>query len=184
MSDRLASVSRGFQQLSVLSALIVLCLSVTLTVQPAAANSDDDAQPTCRKGLVWDTKKQMCVPAQSGIMDDDALAKNAYALALEERFDEALEILDLAKDQNNPSILNYRGFATRKLGHVDEGIRFYNQALAMDPDNVLVRSYLGEAYLKKGNTDKAIALLAEIRDRCGTDCEPYKSLAAAIDTAG
>lgn len=164
--------------------LLVTLVSIVPSIRPAAANSDDDDQPTCRPGLVWDKKKQMCVPAQSGIIDDDALAENAYALAREERYDEALQILALARNQNNPKILNYRGYATRKLGRVDEGIRYYKQALAIDPNNLLVRSYLGEAYLKKGNPEKAKALLAEIRDRCGTECEPYKSLAAAIKEAG
>ena len=116
-------------------------------------------------------------------MDDNGLADTAFWLNQEERYSEALQVLALAKDQNNPKILNYRGYATRKLGRVDEGIRFYNQALAIDPENVLVRSYLGEAYLKKGNPNKAIALLGEIRDRCGTDCKAYQSLADAIEAA-
>jgi len=32
--------------------------------------------------------------------------------------------------------------------------------------------------------NKAIALLSEIRDRCGTECKAYKSLADAIKAAG
>ena len=162
--------------------LLVFGLAMVPAVEPVLA--DSDSTPTCRKGKVWDKKKQMCVPAKYEEMDDNGLADTAYWLNQEERYNEALQVLALAKDQNNPKILNYGGYATRKLGRVDEGIRFYNQALAIDPDNVLVRSYLGEAYLKKGNPNKAIALLGEIRDRCGTDCKAYKSLADAIEAAG
>ena len=153
-------------------------------VQYAQADGEDDGEPTCRKGLVWDKKKQMCIPAQSGVISDDALADYAFALAGEERFAEALDILALAENQNNAKILNYRGYANRKLGRIDEGIHYYHQALSIDPDNVLVRSYLGEAYLKKGDSEKARALLAEIRDRCGTECKPYINLANAIEASG
>ena len=177
---RLSIQARRF----VMPALLVFGLALAAAMEPAAANSDDDAQPTCRKGKVWDKRKKMCVPAQSGVIDDESIAENAISLAREERYVEALQVLALAKDQNNPKILNYRGYATRKLGRIDEGIKFYNQALAMDPDNVLVRSYLGEAYLKKGEKGKAIALLKEIRDRCGTDCKEYQTLSDAIGAAG
>ena len=163
-------------------AALLFALLYAPLVPNAHAAGDENEVPTCRKGLVWDKKKQMCIPAKAGVISDDALADYAYALSSQERFQDALDVLALAVDQNNAKILNYRGYATRNLGRLDEGIRYYHQALAVDPENVLVRSYLGEAYLKKGNIDKARVLLDEIRDRCGTGCKAYVDLAAAIRT--
>ena len=139
--------------------------------------------PTCPQGQVYDQQKKMCVSAQSGVIDDQSLADYAYALARGGRYQEALATLDLMQDPNTAEALNYRGYATRKLGHVDEGIAFYKQAVALDPNYTLVREYLGEAYVTQGKLDLAKAELAEIEKRCGTTCEPYEDLAEAIEQA-
>ena len=123
----------------------------------------------------------MCVSAQSGIIDDQSLADYAYALARGGRYQEALATLDLMRNPNTAEALNYRGYATRKLGRVDEGIAFYKQAVALDPNYTLVREYLGEAYVTQRKLDLAKAELAEIEKRCGTTCEPYEDLAEAIE---
>ena len=53
--------------------------------------------------------------------------------------------------------------------------------MALDPEYTLVREYLGEAYVIKGELDLAKEQLAEIEKRCGTTCEPYQDLAEAIE---
>ena len=90
--------------------------------------------------------------AQSGVIDDKSLADYAYALARDGRYQEALDTLDLMQDPNTAEALNYRGYATRKLGRVDEGIGYYKQAVALDPNYTLVREYLGEAYVTKASS--------------------------------
>ena len=85
------------------------------------------------------------------------------ALAQDGRYDEALATLDLLQNPNTAEALNYRGYATRKLGRVDEGIGYYLQSVALDPDYTLVREYLGEAYVIKGDLTGAKA--AAERDR-------------------
>jgi hypothetical protein len=55
--------------------------------------------------------------------------------------------------------------------------------VALDPSYTLVREYLGEAYLIKGDVDSAKQQLTEIEKRCGTTCEPYEELADAIQAA-
>ena len=47
--------------------------------------------------------------------------------------------------------------------------------------NRKVREYLGEAYMIKGRPDLAKAQLATIKGLCGTGCEEYRDLSAAID---
>jgi tetratricopeptide (TPR) repeat protein len=137
-------------------------------------------QSTCKEGYVYDSKKQMCVKAEAGIIEDKALSDYAYALAREGRYQEALDTLDLMRNPATAEALNYRGYATRKLGRVDEGIGYYQQAIALDPNYTLVREYLGEAYVSQGNFELAVQQLGEIEKRCGTTCEAYEDLAEAI----
>lgn len=149
---------------------------------PAFANDNGGGgnTPSCPRGQVYSQQKQMCVAAQSGVADDKSLTTYASVLAREGRYDEALATLDLLQNPNTPEALNYRGYATRKLGRVDEGIGYYLQSVALDPDYTLVREYLGEAYVIKGDLPNAKLQLAEIEKRCGTTCEPYQDLAEAI----
>ena len=138
-------------------------------------------QPNCPRGQVYDQRKMMCVTARSGVVDDKSLVAYAGLLARAERYEEALATLDLMQNPGTAEALNYRGYATRKLGRVDDGIAFYKQAVALDPNYTLVREYLGEAYVIQGKLDLAKAELAEIEKRCGTTCEPYEDLAEAIE---
>jgi len=146
----------------------------------ADGGGSDDNNKTCPRGQVWDSRTQRCVQAQSGVLPDKALADNAYALAKAERYDEALAVLDLMQDRETPEALNYRGYATRKLGRVDEGIEYYLKSVALDPRYTQVREYLGEAYVIKGNIEQAREQLRAIEAICGTDCEEYEDLAKAI----
>ena len=101
-------------------------------------------------------------------------------LAKAERYDEALATLDSMQDPNTPEALNYRGYATRNLGRVDEGIGYYLKAVSLDPRYAQVREYLGEAYVIKGDVGRAREQLRSIEAICGTDCEEYEDLAKAI----
>jgi tetratricopeptide (TPR) repeat protein len=140
-------------------------------------------QPTCGSGQVWDSRSQKCVKAENGVLPDKALAENAFALAKAERYAEALAVLDLLQDQNTAVAFNYRGYATRKLGRVDEGIGYYLKSVALDPEYAQVREYLGEAYVQKGDIAAAKAQLQVIEKICGTRCEEYEDLAEAIADA-
>src|SRR5829696_7782552 len=123
---------------------LVFALSLGTAGMARADGGKDDTPPTCPRGQVWDSRTQRCVQSQSGILPDKALAENAYALAKAERYDEALAVLDLMQDRETPQALNYRGYATRKLGRVDEGIGYYLKSVALDPQYAQVREYLGE----------------------------------------
>ncbi len=151
---------------------------------PVFANAGDDDAIECRKGMVYDKKKRKCVWAQSGVTPDNVLTDYAYHLAKTGRPEEALNLLDMVQDQQTPTVLNFRGYATRLTGKVDEGIVFYKQALAIDPGNVLVREYLGEAYVTKGKMAMAKAQLRKIEELCGnTECHEYADLAEEIEKA-
>src|SRR5271170_329155 len=136
---------------------------------------------TCDKGLVWDTKKKKCVIKHSGVLPDAELAEYAYALAKAGRFEEAIDVLDTLQDPNTPRALNYRGYATRKLGRTEEGIGYYLQSVALDPHYAQVREYLGEAYVIQGKFELAKQQLTVIKAICGSNtCDEYEDLERAL----
>jgi tetratricopeptide (TPR) repeat protein len=137
----------------------------------------------CPRGQVWVQRMNRCVRAQSGLVPDGALTDYAYALAKAERYGEALNMLDLLKNPDTPKALNYRGYATRKLGRTEEGIRYYLRSVALDPSYAQVREYLGEAYVTQGKLHLAEQQLQTLETLCGTECEEYRDLAEAIAAA-
>jgi tetratricopeptide (TPR) repeat protein len=154
------------------AAVAAAALGFTLALAAAAfadGGGGGDNQPntrTCGKGEVWDSRNQKCVKAENGVLPDKNLAENA--------------VLDLMKDPNTAVALNYRGYATRRMGEVDKGIGYYLKSVALDPNYAQVREYLGEAYLIKGDVPRAEAQLQAIKKICGTTCEEYRDLLVAI----
>ena len=124
---------------------------------------------TCERGKVWDVRARRCLLQHGGVLPDDELADYALALAKAERYEEAIEVLDLSQNPNTPKALNYRGYATRKLGRTDEGVGYYLRSVALDPNYAQVREYLGEAYVIEGKFDLAKEQLTIIRAICGSN---------------
>lgn len=155
------------------------CLGLAFSGATWASGDESPKTPTCPKGQAWDSKSKACVSQQSQLSDPD-LTHYAYALAKAKRYDEALGVLDLLKNPNTAEALNYRGYATRKLGRTEEGIGYYLKAVDIDPQYSLVREYLGEAYVIQGRTDLAREQLQVIEGLCGRQCEEYRDLSGAI----
>ncbi len=107
---------------------------------------------TCAPGMVWDTKRHKCLIRHSSVLPDSELTEYAYALAKADRYQEAIDVLDLLNNPDTPRALNYRGYATRKLGRTEEGISYYLKSVALDPRYPQVREYLGEAYVIEGSS--------------------------------
>ena len=162
-----------------------LLLAVALSGSLALANGEDNApaKPNCPKGQVWDSKSQKCVLQTSRLVPDADRTDYAYRLAKDGRYEEALALLDTLENPNTAKALNYRGYATRKLGRTDEGIGYYLQSVKLDPQYAQVREYLGEAYVIKGRLDLAQEQLQQIKSICGNTCEEYQDLAEAINSS-
>jgi tetratricopeptide (TPR) repeat protein len=144
----------------------------------------DNDLTTCFPGLVWDIREKQCLRRSSGVLPDPELTEYAVALTRADRYQEAIDVLDLLENPNTPVALNYRGYATRKLGRTDEGISYYLKSVALDPTYPQVREYLGEAYVIEGKYDLAKEQLATIEKLCGSkDCEYYHDLAEALEQA-
>jgi tetratricopeptide (TPR) repeat protein len=151
-----------------------------------ASGNGANASPSthgCKKGQVWNTTSKKCMATQSGILPDEELYQQGRALAKEGQYDWAIQVLATIQDQQDPRVLNYLGYSNRKAGRIDVGITYYRKALAIDPNFNLAREYLGEGYLAAGRVDLAMNVLADIAKSCGTNCDEYKELNAAITSA-
>ena len=167
-----------------------ILLAGAIVAAPAAAfalgdgGSTTPKKPTCKKGYVYSKKKKRCVRQRSEIIPDRSLIEQGWALAYAGKYSLAIDLFQLVADDTNPKALNGLGYSHRKLGELERGIAYYNKALAIDPDYVLAREYLGEGYVKAGKIERAKVQLAEIEKRCGKSCREYRMLARAISTGG
>jgi tetratricopeptide (TPR) repeat protein len=134
----------------------------------------------CPSGTAWSKQQGKCVGQKSGLLSDEDLARAGRQLALDGHYHDAIIVLQLASNRNDPAVLTYLGYSHRKLGNVDLGISLYKKALDIDPDNVDTREYLGEGYVSKGELDLAWLELVEIKKRCGKTCVEYQALEKAL----
>ncbi len=111
--------------------------------------------------------------------------KQAVALIDEQKFEEAVPILmgiyngDIGADSDT---LNYLGFAHRKLGHNEDALRYYEEALELEPEHLGANEYLGELFIQTGELDKASTQLEILTKLCGS-CKESEMLAEAISQA-
>lgn len=168
---------------------IALLTSLIFPGIASAAGSDSATPPAttettkdCKKTEVWDDKTKKCVAAQSGALDNDTLYDAAREIAYAGRPDDALVVLSAMTEGNTDRVLTYKGFANRKAGRVKEGMYYYQAALAKNPDNLLARSYMGQALVQQGKFDLAAVQLDEIVARGGAGGWPEQSLRKALTT--
>ena len=146
-----------------------------------SGNGGSGTMSSCPPGYVL--KNGNCYRASSGVLPDRELYRQGRDLALAHQYDKALPILELIRTTDNSMVYTMRGFALRKLGRAEEGVAFYQKALAIDPDNVNTHEYLGEYYVDIGDLDRARAQLAKVFEICGrTECEQFEDLEEAIKT--
>jgi len=163
-------------------ALLLSATLLTLSFDPAVANFGDPCSKFKKGSKKWKKcKKYRYKPGAFSTEDERFMA--GYWLAKNGRYQEALDVLANAKAGNDPRILNYIGYATRKLGRVHEALVYYRKAVSIAPDYVVSRGYMGEALLETGDKAAALRQLREIAARCGTSCEPYLTLKTEIDRA-
>ncbi|TIQ32046.1 MAG: tetratricopeptide repeat protein [Mesorhizobium sp.] len=147
----------------------------------SAGSSGGQTTTQCKKGEVWDKKKKKCVVPQYGMLDDDSIYEAGHDLAMAGRYDEAISVLTLAANKQDPRILNYLGYSHRHSGRVTVGLGYYEEALRIDPNYTLVREYLGEAHLQIGDLAGAQQQLMEIEKRTGKGSREYGMLSEQID---
>ncbi|MEZ5923813.1 MAG: tetratricopeptide repeat protein [Hyphomicrobiaceae bacterium] len=109
--------------------------------------------------------------------------KAARSLIESERYAEGIAALEALNKPSDPRVLNWLGYAHRKLGHTDQAIAFYTEALSIAPDFTPAHEYLGEAYIQAKDLGKARMQLATIEQICGQDCKEYGDLKRSLDKA-
>lgn len=148
----------------------------------SSSDGHDATQTTknCKGGKVWSKKKEKCVEPQKSGFNDTQLYEAAREFAYAGQYDNALKVLKVAANQNDPRILNYYGYTNRKLGNVDVAMTYYKKAIALDGNYLLARSYMGQGLVLQGDIEGARMQLVEIRDRGGKDTYAYKALYEAL----
>lgn len=165
--------------LLVASGLAAAVAGAPLLAEERIAKDTGPASAACDGHAKGSAAWTACVGAASAKMADEELFYAGYWLAKNGQYERALGYLKLAQKKDE-RVLTYIGFATRKLGKVDEALPLYRKALEVNPNYVVARAYMGEAFLTKGEPDKARAELDEIAQRCGTACPAYVDLKGHI----
>ena len=165
---------------------------------------------TCTDGKIWNEEKKECVapedlkPAETKTEEkpadgtpteekakeeeqkkterqiDDKLYEAAREFAYAGQHENALRALRAAYNQEDPRILNYMGYNTRKLGNMQLGMTYYKRALQKDENYILARSYMGQALIEQGDVEGARVQLVEIRDRGGENTWAYRALLQSL----
>jgi Flp pilus assembly protein TadD len=86
----------------------------------------------------------------------------------------------LTRKPESADIHNFLGYAYRHLDDLTLSFTHYNEALRIDPNHRGAHEYIGQAYLKAGQPDKAAEHLARLEQICGKRCEEYQDLARSI----
>ncbi len=145
-------------------------------------NSNAGAQtPSCRSGFVYDGQSGQCVQNTARVVDDKSLYQTGRNLALAGRYREALTTLGAVRHKDAMT-LTMIGYSQREMGQYKQAMASYSKALALEPNNLNTHEYLGEAYVKLGRADLAKAELNTLKKLCGTGCEQYRDLAAAVSS--
>lgn len=162
------------------AALVFVTLAGVIGAAPASAGKDIGPAGACDRFDKGSPGWTECAGQSAAARPtDEDLFYAGYWMARTGRYGEAISYL---KQSANPDArtLTYIGFATRKSGDVDGAFPYYRRALALDPDFVVARAYLGEAHLSRGDVSAARGELAEIARRCGATCAAYDDLARHI----
>jgi tetratricopeptide (TPR) repeat protein len=142
-------------------------------LNPPAEESESDDEATDGAATSWNFPST-----------DEGRAAYASAIGLinQQRYAEALDQLALvgAAIGPHPDVLNYQGFANRKLSRYDAALGYYQQALAINPDHLGANEYLGELYLELGRLADAHRQLERLDQLCAFGCAEREELARWI----
>jgi tetratricopeptide (TPR) repeat protein len=111
-----------------------------------------------------------------------ALVSEAEAARAAGNLTRAQDLLEtaLAVDPRNRKAYASLGRVARDQGLPGKAIRFYGDALQLDPNDVSAISGQGEAMVEKGAVERARLNLARIQKLCKTPCAAGTQLAAVI----
>ncbi|WP_341914758.1 tetratricopeptide repeat protein [Ferrovibrio terrae] len=149
--------------MSRLSAVFTLCLTLLmLGMTPAMAAGGSDPAPKAAPVDPNFTEGKKAIDAKDW----------AKAIPLFEQV--------VAKDAQNADAFNWLGYAFRNQGNYDQSFAHYTKALAIQPSHRGAHEYIGEAYLKVNNLQKAEEHLKRLDSICTFGCAEYTELKGKI----
>lgn len=181
---QLGARDKAGEQLTALASALAACDAACGDTKRAQLQSAHDALKAA-----LDAPATPAAPTTGWLLPGPAEGRAAYAAAIGQinraHYAEALVSLDKAEVAigPHPDILNYRGFASRKLGRFDVAIEYYAAALALDPDHRGANEYLGELYLQLGRVEDARRQLAKLDALCPYSCAEREELSRWIVVA-
>lgn len=87
----------------------------------------------------------------------------------------------LAVDPRNRQAFVVLAEVAKRQGLPGKAIRFYREALLIEPNDVVALAGQGEALVAKGAVTKARENLARVKTLCTANCPEQQNLAAAIE---
>jgi tetratricopeptide (TPR) repeat protein len=111
-----------------------------------------------------------------------ALTQQGMALVGQGRWLDAIDLFEsaLAVDARNRQAYIGLGRAAQGEKLPGKAVKFYGEALQLEPNDVEALAGQGEALVQRGAVDRAKANLARIRTLCKGACPQAQTLAAAI----
>ena len=111
-----------------------------------------------------------------------ALASQAQALAAQARYQEATDLYEsaLAVDPRNRQAYIGLARAAQGLKLPGKAIKFYFEALKLEPNDIVALAGQGEALVQRGAVERAKQNLERIRKLCTAPCPQAAQLAAVI----
>lgn len=112
-----------------------------------------------------------------------ALVERGEALAQAGRHNEATDLLEtaLAVDPRNRAAFLGLARIAQAQRLPGKAVRFYADALRLEPNDVNALAGQGEAYVQRGAVDRARANLQRVQSLCASPCPQAQQLAAAIE---
>ena len=154
---------------------LLLILSFNSQVFGAGSDSSSDSSDSSKTSLYDQAVKLVKRAGKLEKKDKTEKAKKVYSQAFK-KLEKAY-----TSDKNNPDILNYMGYTSRKIGKFEEAENFYLKGLDIKPNHNGINEYLGELYVQTNRIEKANERL-KILKNC--NCEEYSELELIIKTRG
>ncbi len=169
---------------------LILAATIALAPQIAFAVGTEDSEPPkptattteCEAGMIWDEKTKACVKSEESSLNDDQRFGAVRELAYAGRYDEAKVVLAAMTEGETSRVMTYQGFLLRQTGEIEAGIAAYERAIAIDPANVLARSYYGQLLVQMDEIAMAEDQLTQIRAHGGDGTWAERALETAIET--
>ncbi len=160
-------------------AMFSTALAAAPVITTAYAAPDNEAPPPSS------TKSKKKSSEVRPTTQDAAFAKGyraAYATIYQRHdYAPAIDQLRALGHDDIAAVANLIGYSYRKLGDYKVSQVWYERALKADPNHVLTWQYYGLWQIEQGNRDQAQYHLSRIAAICGTGCELYRLLAAALE---